>query len=248
MVRTDWYRDFFHGMALDFWSGIVPEEHTLSEVDLLITQLQVVPGEQLLDIPCGNGRHALQLAEDGYQVTAVDISPQFIDVAKSKASQRGVKVEFVCSDMAEYIATTPVKGAYCLGNSFGYLEYDRLQLFVHNVAASLQPAGRFLIDATIAAECLLPSFQERDWYETEDVKMLLENSYDPYIGAMETQYTFIRNGQTEQRTSLHRVYTAAEIRRMLEGAGMTVIELIGSTAGDVFELGNPQLYVVAQKN
>lgn len=248
MVRTDWYRDFFHGMALDFWSGIVPEEHTLNEVDLLITRLQVMPGEQLLDIPCGNGRHALQLAEDGYKVTAVDLSPQFIELAMANASKRGVNVQFVCSDMADYIATTKVKGAFCLGNSFGYLEYDRLQQFLRNVSASLLPGGRFLIDATIAAECLLPSFQERDWYETENVKMLLENSYDPHIGAMETHYTFIHNGQIERRTSLHRVYTAAEIRRMLEAAGMTVIELVGSTAGEVFELGSPQLYMVAQKN
>lgn len=247
MTRTDWYRDFFHGLALEFWSAIVPEEHTLNELEMLIEQFECAPGDRLLDIPCGNGRHAVQLAEDGFKITAVDLSQQFIDVAKGAAKERDVDVEFVCADMAEFVAPESFKGAYCLGNSFGYLEYDRLQQFLRNVCASLKPGGRFLIDATIAAECLLPSFQDHDWYETGNVKMLLENSYDPNIGAMETNYTFISDGKIEERTSLHHVYTAAEIRRMLAGAGLTVSHLLGSTAGEIFELGSPQLYVVAEK-
>jgi 2-polyprenyl-3-methyl-5-hydroxy-6-metoxy-1,4-benzoquinol methylase len=247
MVRTDWYRDFFHGMALEFWSDVVPEEHTLNEVEMIVQQLDLRPGDRVLDIPCGNGRHALQLAEDGYMVTAVDISPQFVEVAKAQAKTRKVNVEFVCTDMAEYAADEQFKGVFCLGNSFGYLEYERLQQFLRNVSGSLLAGGSFLIDTTIAAECLLPSFQERDWYDTANMKMLLENSYDPLAGAMETHYTFVRDGQVETRSSLHRVYTAAEIRRMLENAGLTVCHLIGSTYGDTFTLGDAQMYIVATK-
>lgn len=247
MVRTDWYRDFFHGMALEFWSAAVPDEHTENEIELLVEQFECAPGDSILDIPCGNGRHAVQLASQGYKITAVDISTEFLTVAKARAQAEKVEVEFVHSDMAEFKSKQQFKGACCLGNSFGYLEYDRLQIYLRNVSDALLPGGRFLIDATIAAECLLPSFQDRDWYETGDVKMLLDNSYDANIGAMETHYTFIRDGKVEERTSLHRVYTAAEIRRMLEGAGLNVIHLIGSTAGEIFELGSPQLYVVAEK-
>lgn len=247
MVRTDWYRDFFHGMALEFWSGIVPEEHTENEVEFLIEQFECAPGDALLDIPCGNGRHAVQLAKEGYKVTAVDLSAEFVELAKKRAADSNVDVDVICGDMAEFKREGAYKGAFCLGNSFGYLEYDRLQLFLQNVCASLQTGGRFLIDATIAAECLLPSFQDRDWYEAGSVRMLLENYYDPLIGAMETHYTFIRDGQVEEGTSLHRVYTGAEICRMLTNAGFAVNQLLASTAGEVFELGDPQMYVVAEK-
>lgn len=248
MVRTDWYKDFFQGAPVEFWSGIVPEEHTDAEVDLIITELQVKTGEMLLDIPCGNGRHAVQLAEHGYDVTAVDISAEFIERAQLRATAHGVNINFVCTDMAEFALQKPARGAYCLGNSFGYLEYDRLQAYLRNVAESLQPGGRFLIDATSSAECLLPSFQDHDWYEMDNMKMLLENSYDPVAGAMETRYVFIKDGeQVAERTSLHRIYTAAEIRRMLQQAGLIVVHLLGSTDREVFELGSPQMYVVAEK-
>jgi ubiquinone/menaquinone biosynthesis C-methylase UbiE len=248
MVRTDWYKDFFHGAAVEFWSAVVPEEHTENEVQLVIDELGLKPGDSVLDIPCGNGRHAVGLAEQGFDVTAVDLSGEFIESAKQRATAAGAKVNLVCSDMAEFVMQKPAKGAYCLGNSFGYLEYDRLQAFLRNVAQSIQPGARFLIDATTSAECLLPSFQERDWYEAGDLKMLLENSYDPNIGAMETQYTFVKSGkEIETRTSLHRVYTAAEIRRMLQAAGLIVVHLLGSTDGEVFQLGSPQMYVVAEK-
>jgi ubiquinone/menaquinone biosynthesis C-methylase UbiE len=248
MVRTDWYKDFFHGAAVEFWSGIVPEEHTQDEIALILNELQLKPGDKVLDIPCGNGRHAAILAEAGFDVTAVDLSAEFIEQAKNRATEYGVKIDLVKSDMAEFVLKTPAKGAYCLGNSFGYLEYDRLQAYLRNVTQSLVPGARFLIDATSSAECLLPSFQEHDWYEIGNMKMLLENSYDPVIGAMETHYTFIKDGAApEERTSLHRVYTAAEIRRMLQAAGLIVVHLLGSPDGEVFELGSPQMYIVAEK-
>jgi ubiquinone/menaquinone biosynthesis C-methylase UbiE len=248
MVRTDWYKEFFTGAAVEFWSGIVPEEHTEDEVQLIIDELQLEPKDEVIDIPCGNGRHAVLLAEQGFAVTAVDLSQEFIERAQQRATEYGVTLNIVKSDMAEFVAKSPAKGAYCLGNSFGYLEYDRLQAFLRNVTNSLKSGARFLIDATSSAECLLPSFQDHDWYEMGSMKMLLENSYDPAIGALETHYTFIRDGkEVETRTSLHRVYTAAEIRRMLQAAGLIVVHLLGSTDGEVFELGSPQMYIVAEK-
>jgi SAM-dependent methyltransferase len=248
MVRTDWYKEFFTGAAVEFWSGIVPDEHTEDEVRLIVDELQLQPNDEVIDIPCGNGRHAIMLSEQGFSVTAVDLSPEFVERAQQRATEYGVKLNIIKSDMADFVAKNPVKGAYCLGNSFGYLEYDRLQAFLRNIASSLKPGARFLIDATSAAECLLPSFQEHDWYEVDGMKMLLEHSYDPVIGALETNYTFIRDGkEAETRTSLHRVYTAAEIRRMLQAAGLIVVHLLGSTDGEVFELGSPQMYIVAEK-
>lgn len=246
-ASSDWYRDFFHGMALQYWNDIVPEEHTLAEVALLLAQLGCTAGDAVLDMPCGNGRHAIQLAANGIAVTAVDISPGFIEVAKRDASVCGVSIETVIADMAEYQSAGKFSGAYCLGNSFPYLEYDRLQLFIRNVAQSLKSHGRFVIDATSAAECLLPSFQDRDWYQCGNMTMLIENSYHADRGAMETHYTFISDGKTEHRSSLHNVYTAAEIRRMLAAAGFDVVHLLGSTDGELFELGSPQMYIVAEK-
>ncbi len=60
---------------------------TEREVDALIDILGLTPGERVLDIGCGPGRHALALAERGYDVVGVDISERFVDLANEAARQ-----------------------------------------------------------------------------------------------------------------------------------------------------------------
>ena len=62
----------------------------------------------------------------------------------------------------------------------------------------------------------LPQLPGREWYDVGDIIMALENRYLAEESCLETEYTFIREGKTEKRHSLHWVYTAGEIRRMLQ--------------------------------
>ncbi len=62
---------------------------------------RLTPG-RALDIACGTGRNALRLAEAGYEVDAVDISEVAIDRARAEADRRGVKVNWIVSDLNEF--------------------------------------------------------------------------------------------------------------------------------------------------
>jgi cyclopropane fatty-acyl-phospholipid synthase-like methyltransferase len=244
MIDDEWYRGFFEGLAAKFWMGVVPDEMTRGEIALIQSSLECTPGDSLLDIPCGNGRLALELARLGYSVTGVDLS----DALLSDAGGQGVSgLSLVKEDMSVFQQPEAFKAAYCLGNSFGYLNYERQVRFLKNVADSLRSSGRFLIDAAVAAEVLLPLYEDEEMLGTREVMMKIRNSYEPAASCMITEYTFNADGKTESGHSLHYVYTIAEIHRMLAQAGFKVLELFGDHQGTNYEFGSAQLYILAAK-
>jgi len=88
-IPTNWYEDFFHGVPLDLWRQAIPPEKTMAEADFLVKALRLDPGSHLLDVPCGNGRLAFELAKLGYRMTGVDISEEFIAEARSSVIRLG---------------------------------------------------------------------------------------------------------------------------------------------------------------
>src|SRR5262245_45272622 len=82
-IPSNWFENFFHGVALDLWRKAIPSEHTKAEADFLIDALKCDAGAHLLDVPCGNGRLSSELAGRGFCVTGLDISEEFIEEARA---------------------------------------------------------------------------------------------------------------------------------------------------------------------
>ena len=61
-MQTNWWENFFHGVALDFWRAAVSDEQTRADADFIAKQLQLPANAKVLDVPCGNGRLSLELA------------------------------------------------------------------------------------------------------------------------------------------------------------------------------------------
>jgi SAM-dependent methyltransferase len=245
-IKTNWYEDFFHGVANDLWRKCVSPEQTRAEADFLEKTLGLK--SRLLDVPCGNGRLTLELARRGCRMTGVDLSAEFVQEAKTGAAAAGVDAEFLRGDMKQLNRESEFDGAFCFGNSFGYLTYADMTAFVAGVARALKAGGRFVIDTGAAAESILATLKEREWYQIEDIIFAIENRYLADVSCLETKGTFVRNGKIETRTWWHWVYTVAEIRRMLEGAGLTVTNLYTSLDQQPFKLGDQRLLVVAEKS
>ena len=84
-MSTEWWTTFFSGNWLDVQRNM-RAERTSEEIDFLVRVLNLKPGCRVLDVPCGNGRLAIPLAEKGYKVTGVDITTILLQEAQS-ASQ-----------------------------------------------------------------------------------------------------------------------------------------------------------------
>ncbi len=220
-------------------------EQTRAEVDFLERVFQAEPGAHFLDVPCGNGRHALELAKRGYVMTGVDSSEEFIAETRSKPAV--IPAQWILGDMCELTWVSEFDGAYCFGNSFGYLDLVKAREFLGGIARALKPGGRFVIETGMAAESILPGLGKGRWFKVGDIYMLSENRYHPAEARLDIDYTFIRDGEVDTRPSSSYIFTVAEICRMHGKAGLEVVELLGSIAGEAFQIGSQRLILISQK-
>jgi ubiquinone/menaquinone biosynthesis C-methylase UbiE len=246
-MADEWWKDFFSGLIVDFWRAAMPEEITRGEAEFLLEHLRLSDGSRVLDVPCGAGRLAIELAARGCRVTGVDISAEFLDAARETARESDLSIEWRQSEMRDLRWSSEFDAAYCAGSSFGFLGEEGDAQFLRAVSRALQPGGRFFADFK-ASESLLPNFRESHEMRVGDVEFRARNRYDPADGTMESFYTITRGDLVENKRALHRIYTCREILRMLGDAGFGDFETYGSIRGEPFRLGSPTLLVVASKS
>jgi SAM-dependent methyltransferase len=243
--QEEWWKTFFSGLVVDFWRAAMPPEATKAEADFFARHLALAPGARVLDVACGDGRLALELARQGFRVTGVDISEDFLAAGRQSAGDQDLAVEWRLSDMRDLPWREEFDGAFCGGSSFGFLGDAGDRDFVRAVARTLKPGARFAIDAVKAAEVIAPHFRERHAMDVGGIRFEAENRYDPAAGWMESRYTLTRGDRNEVRFARHRIYTCREVEAMLEEGGFGGIQGFGSLAGEPFEPGASRLIFVA---
>jgi len=243
-MPSNWEKDFFRGVALDAWRRCFTTEMTRAEVDFLERVFEAAPGGHFLDVPCGNGRHAIEFAGRGYRMTALDLSEEFLAEARTATS---LPVRWVLGDMRELECDAEFDGAYCFGNSFGYLDAEGVRKFFSGIARGLKRGARFVLDTSMAAESILPTRVTKRWYQLGDIYMLSENRYLPEESRLDIDYTFIRGGEAETRPTSSYVHTVAALRRMQVDAGMAPREMLASLDGERYEFGSPRLILIAER-
>jgi len=245
-VSDDWTHAFFDALALSLWQQAIPDEQTADEAEFLQHALSLRADMPVLDVPCGDGRLAVAMAELGCRVTGVDASPAFLDAARARAAQRKMDVTWLAADM-RHLPRHQFDAACCMGNSFGYLDAAGTQVFLDAVGQALRPGGRFLLDTAMAAESILPELSERAWQAAGDMLVLSEYTYHVETSRLETDYTFIQGTRRETRQATYSVFTLGEINRMLARAGLTARDWLADTDETPYYVGAHRLLLVAEK-
>lgn len=192
---------------------------TRQEVDFLEQELMLQPGERILDLGCGAGRHSIELAGRGYAVTGVDVSPFMLEEARKRASEAGVEAVFVqlnLVDLADRFADEqPFDAAICLCESgLGVLGEKRDFRLLRDVHRLLRPGGRFI----------LTGFNAIRRYRTPG------SHFDPIKSTLRWRMP-IKDGR-EFLEEDQRWYTPSELRLMMEIAGFAEIEVCGCSPGN----------------
>lgn len=219
----------------------------LDEVAKIVKLLAIDGPARILDLCCGPGRHSLEFARRGYDVTGVDRTAAFIKQARADAAQGNLSVDFVLGDMRDYCAPDRFDVIVNLFGSFGYFENDEDdRKVIRNMAASLRPGGRFLIE-TAGKEIVASHFRERDWNEVGDLLVLSEKKSSQHWRRVETRWIVIRGTQRfEQRVSV-RSYSAVELSTLLRDCGFAQVRVYGSIDGTDYDQHAQRLVVVGQK-
>ncbi len=113
-----WWESFFGPDYLKQYEHALPR--TAQEVEGLERILHLRKASRILDLACGAGRHAIELARRGYQVTGYDLSEDLVRRARADAKRAKVKVSFVRGDMRELDFRGRFDAVINMFSSFGY--------------------------------------------------------------------------------------------------------------------------------
>lgn len=219
-VNPNWWESFFDSTAADMWANVFSPQQNDQEAEEIVRTLNVAPGSEVLDVPCGAGRLSLALAAKGYRVTGVDVSRAFLD--RARAGDRDASVQWQQRDMRDLPWPGRFDAAFCVGNSFGYLDDDGNAAFLSAVHSTLKPGAPFLLETPMVIESLLRTMKDRFWIKAGDVHLLVANEYDHGRGRVEIEYTFVSNGRVQVRWGTHRAYTYRQLVELMESAGFRV--------------------------
>lgn len=221
------------------------------EVDRMLDLLDRPADDgRVLDVPCGVGRHAVEFADRGFDVTAVDATEPFVEAARERVADAGVedRVEVVHDDMRAFRRPDTFDLAVNVYTSFGYFE-DRAddERVARNVYESLVPGGRFLMTLT-SKEVLAGKFEERGWVEQDGAYMLEERAVTDDWSWMENRWIAIRDGETREFDVSHRLYSAYELTDLLGRAGFDTVDVYGDLDGSAYDEDAEHLVVVAARS
>ncbi len=221
-----WWSEFFTGEHAEFQIAMSEETHDSdAEVELLIRLGRVTSGSRVLDIPCGQGRHAIRLAEAGADVIGVDASSTMLERAMRDAEGRRVQVIWIHSDMRQFEAATPFDVTICLGGSFGYFGRNGDQDFLGTLWHALKPGGILALDMP-SFEYIRARHNPRHESSHSHQHVIQQRHLDPETGAARIDViTVSRRGRTP-RAYYQQLYRTDEVQEMLASCGFEILEAL----------------------
>jgi SAM-dependent methyltransferase len=144
MSKLPWYKDWFNSPYYHLLYFERNEKEAAAFIEKLLARLQPVPGSKMLDVACGKGRHAKVLADKGFDVTGIDISPDMIAEAKKLENEN---LQFFLHDMRLPFWINYYHYAFNFFTSFGYFNTRRdHDDAIRTIANALRPGGTLVID------------------------------------------------------------------------------------------------------
>jgi SAM-dependent methyltransferase len=214
---SDWWETYFDDAFLSLYEQRLPPDLTRREVDVLVEILGLGRGSRVLDLGCGWGRHALELAERGCAVVGVDQSQRLLERARARADAAGLSVEWVHMDVRQVGFEGEFDVALSLFSSLGYTLRDEDDLLALAAARrALRPGGVFVLE-TMHRDQAARSYAGRDWWEGPNGEPVwVEREFDAVEGVSREWLRWLEQGETRHKYHEIRLRSATEWARLLE--------------------------------
>jgi SAM-dependent methyltransferase len=219
------------------------------EVNFIEESLGCEAGAMILDLACGTGRHAVELAARGYQVVGFDLSLAMLARASDEAQDRKQKINFVQGDMREMTFEETFDGVYSWNTSFGYFDEEKNGAVIARVHKSLKKGGQFLLDV-VNRDYIVRQAPSLAWFEGDGCICMDEMTIDFITSRMKVKRTLMMDdGRTKEIEYSVRVYALHELGKMLHDNGFRVAEVSGRTGtpGVFFGCESPRTLILAEK-
>lgn len=186
----------------------------------------------LLDLACGTGSVSVRLAEKGYEVIGVDLSPEMLSEAQNKAYTTGQNILFLCQDMTKLDLYGTVDAAVCTLDGLCHLPNEEsVSAALGKVSLFMNPGGVFLFDVNSVYKHRAVLGNNTFVYDTDDVYCVWQNTLLPDGVTVQMDLDFFEPvsdpgdyvRQSERFTE--RAYPRETLEAMLKKAGFTVLDV-----------------------
>ncbi|MFT3699113.1 MAG: methyltransferase domain-containing protein [Kofleriaceae bacterium] len=238
-----WFVDLFDEDYLRTLPFLTPQA-TQAEAEFVLEAMQLAPGAQVLDVGCGYGRHAMELAARGIHMVGLDLSTPLLVRGGEEAHRRGLTINFVRGDMRELDFENQFDAAYSLFSTFGYFDDETNKKTLQNIARALKPNGKVLIEI-LNRDYLIQDLPTRVWWEGDGCVVLEEVELNYFSSRIQVNRSVVFDDgrQLEQEISV-RAYSLHEVGKLMHAAGFRVLEVSGGYQMKGRFFGNQSRHII----
>lgn len=246
--RRPWWEIVF---GEDFARADKPlsDQQISREVDFMLESLGLEPGAVILDLCCGQGQHAVELAARGYGVVGYDLSVYQLAIAGDNAQARHQRINFLQGDMREMAFEQMFDAVVCWDSSFGYFEEEKNHNVAERIFRALRPGGLFLLDV-LNRDYAAASSPNHVWFEGDGAVCMDDMAVDWITSRLRIKRSLILDdGRSRECNYSLRLYNLHELGKLLHDVGFRVTQATGhiATPGVFFGPNSPRIIIRAQK-
>jgi cyclopropane fatty-acyl-phospholipid synthase-like methyltransferase len=236
---------YFDGHYKDIWRSIIPNILTTREVEFMLSYFNLQPGNKVLDLMCGYGRHAIALARNRIHVTAVDNLADYIEEIERVANEEQLCLKSVKENIIAYQATDTFDLVICMGNSLNFFnETDTIKI-LFKASSILKQNGQILINTWSLEEIVKEKFKEKSSSRILDLKFNTNSKFFFQPNRIETETSITTtDGKVETKIAIDYIFSIPEMETMLNKAGFVLKEIYSIPGRKKFTIGEPRAYII----
>lgn len=248
--KTEWFENE------NFWNNYGPimfdakrwaEAPAVAEAVCRIAGLS--KGAKILDAGCGPGRISVELALRGLDVTGVDLIQSELDAAAETAADENVDLELIRADLRTFKSEKKFDCAVNLYTSFGYCDtIEEDAQILKSIYESLKDGGYFILE-NLSRETAIMNFTEGEWFERAGKTVLTQFEVVGAWEGLRSRWILIDNetGGRIDHEFVQRLYSAAELKRIMLGIGFKSVEIYGNYDFSPYNQNAKTMVIVARK-
>jgi SAM-dependent methyltransferase len=244
-ATADWFREWFDSPYYHKLYFERNEEEATAFIHRLLALLSPPPASRMLDVACGRGRHARILADQGYDVTGIDLAPSSIEYARQF---RNDHLEFYIHDMRQIFCTNCFDYVFNFFTSFGYFRTQRdNDRVIKMVSLALKKEGLFILDYLnehCAQQNLIPRSEKLIDGVTYNITRWTDPTHFFKRIVIEDQHLKEPLEFTERIAR----FSLRDFEDMLTRGGLAIRDVFGSYQLEPFDIDHsPRLIIIAHK-
>jgi ubiquinone/menaquinone biosynthesis C-methylase UbiE len=247
LKSKEWWESAFDAHYLLEYGLLFTPERDRQETSRLIDLLGLPAGSRVLDVPCGQGRHAHLLAEAGYDVDGLDYSADLLAVARKRGTARNLR--YTRGDMRKLPSGWGRRfdAVVNLFTSFGFFAHPSDDARVVREFARVLKPGGVLIWHGGNRDGVMARFLERDWWTSDETLFAQEREFDPLSGVLTVHSTWRRGTKKGAREHRLRLYTPTRLAELCADAGLVVEQAYDGFNDRPLRRSSSEMLLVARK-